>query len=199
MSSDSTQNATPTDTDVAQQAAQRAVLQARESATQAANAIRSLDSTRLGYLGCLAVVVVFTLLFDMASFTVATPDHAVSETVAQAQRDAQARLNSWSYSAFTSTGWGKLMWLSALCGVGIVIWSAVKKSAAAWVPLAQVGFAGATTLFMMLLFFVAFPDLSAYSDADSSATLLGYWLPLFAAAAATFLSLKPLLPERQAN
>lgn len=193
MSVDKVNRTAQTETESAQEAAQQAVAQARETAEQAAAAIRAMDPTRLAYLGCLTAVVIFTLIFDMASFTVATPDHAVSETVAQAQREMEARMNSWSYSAFTSTGWGKLMWSAALAGIGLMIWAAVRKSTLAWVPLAQIGLAGVATLCMLLLFFVGFPDLSAYSDASCSATLLGYWVPLLAAAAATCLAAKPFV------
>ena len=55
------------------------------------------------------------------------------------------------------------------------------------------GCAALATVLMLLLFVVGFPDLSAYSDADVSATLLGYWLPLIAAATATGCSVQRLL------
>lgn len=196
MSSDNVQSSTQAETEAAQQAAQEAVAQARATAEQAVATIKAMDPTRLAYLGCLTTVVVFTLIFDMASFTVATPDHAVSETVAAAQRSLQARMNSWSYSAFTSTFWGKLMWFSALSGIGLTVWSAIRKSTAAWVPLAQIGLSGVSTLCLLLLFAVGFPDLSAYSDASCSATLFGYWVPLMTASGATFLATKPLVTKR---
>lgn len=177
-----------------QEAAREAMNQARETARDALTTIKAMDPLRLTYLGCLAVVVVSTLIFDIASFTVATPGKAVSETVAQAQRDAEALLNTNSISAFHAHRyWGRLMWFSALGGMVLLIWAVVKKSTLAWVPLAQVGLAGVATLCMLLLFAVGFPDLSAFSDASCSATLLGYWVPLLAAAGATFASVKPIL------
>ncbi|MEM8735770.1 MAG: hypothetical protein AAGG44_16185, partial [Planctomycetota bacterium] len=121
------------------------------------------------------------------------PGVAVSETVAQAQRDAEAKLNSWSYSAFTSSLWGKLAWLSALSGIGITIASAMGWLRTGWGPLAEVGCAALATVLLLLLFFVGFPDLSAYGDASCSATLLGYWIPLLAAGIATFAAVKPIL------
>lgn len=195
MSSNNVQNSTQAETEAAREAAQQAVEQARETAGQAVATIKAMDATRLAYLGCLTAVVVCTLIFDMASFTIATPDHAVSETVAAAQRSLEARMNSWAYSAFTSALWGKLMWFSAVGGIGLMVWAAVKKSSAAWIPLAQVGCAAMATLCLLLLFFVGFPDLSAYSDASCSATLFGYWVPLLAAGGATFLSAKPLIKK----
>ena len=180
------------DTQAAQEAAQQAVAQARETAHQAVETLKSLDSNQLVYLGCLTTIVIFTLIFDMASFSVGL-DVAVSETTAQAQREAEAKLNAWAYSAFTSTFWGKLMWVSAVGGIGLMIWGAIHKSRAAFFPLAQIGSAAFCTLCLLLLLAVGFPDLSAYDDASCSATLLGYWIPLLAACAATFFSVKPLL------
>lgn len=197
MSSGNMQTEAQNETEAAQQAAQEAVSQARETAGHAVATIRAMDSARLAYLGCLTGVVAMTLIFDMASFTIATPDHAVSETVADAQRSLQAQMNSWAYSAFSSTVWGKLAWFSAVGGVGLMVWAAVKKSPHAWGPLAQVGLAALCTLCLMLLFFVGFPDLSAYSGASCSATLFGYWVPLLAAGAATFLSAKPFIGSPQ--
>ena len=179
----------------AREAAEEAVRQAREVSEQVVTAVSLLDHRRQIYLGALAVVVVCTLVFDMASFSVGT-DYAVSETTAQAQRDTEAQLNSWAYSAFSSSAWGKLMWLSAVGGIATLIYGAVMKSSAAWVPLAQIGFAGLATLIMLLLFVVGFPDMSAYSDTETSATLLGYWIPLAAAGTATACSVQRLLAAK---
>ncbi len=191
MSNEPASNSAQADTQAAQEAAQQAVAQARETAERAVTSVRALDSGRLAYLGCLAVVVLFTLIFDMAAFRVGT-DYAVSETTAQAQRVAEAKLNSWAYSAFSSSLWGKLMWFSALGGLGLMIWSAMTRPSQAWVQLAFIGTAALSTLMLMLLYLVGFPDLSAYSDASCRATLLGYWVPLLAAAAATGLAAKPI-------
>ena len=196
MSTDQSHAASETnaraEAEAAQAAAQQALTQAQETAKQAVETIKMMSPERLAYLGCMVAVVVCMLVFDMASFAVATPDVAVSETVAAAQRSLEARMNSWSYSAFTSTLWGKLAWLSALSGIGLMIASAMGKLRAGWVPLALIGAAGLATLMMMLLFFVGFPDLSAYSDASCSATLLGYWVPLLAAAGGTAAAAKPV-------
>jgi len=177
--------------DAARQATEEAVNQAREVSSQVVTAVSGLDRLRLVYLSAMAVVVVSTLVFNMASFSVGL-DGPVSETVADAQRVAQAKLNSWSYSAFTSSMWGKLMWLSAIAGIGVLVYEAVSKATAGWVPLAQIGCAILSTLLLLLLFVVGFPDLSAYSDAETSATLLGYWLPLAASGTATACAVKRL-------
>ena len=194
MSSDAnleTSQIDPSDA-AAKEAAEQAVRQAREVSGQVISAVSQLDRIRLIYLAALGVVIVSTLIFDMASFSVGT-DYAVSETTAQAQRNAEAKLNSWAYSAFSSSMWGKLMWISALGGVAALVYGAIKKSSDAWVPLAQIGCAAFCTLMLLLLFVVGFPDLTAYSDATTSATLLGYWLPLLAAATATGCSVMRLL------
>ncbi len=178
--------------EAAKEAAEAAVQQAREVSKQVVASVSALEPIRIAYLGAMALVVVSTLIFNMASFSVGL-DVAVSETTAHAQRVAEAKLNSWSYSAFTSTIWGKLMWLSAVAGMGILIYEAVTKKAAAWIPLAQIGCATAATMLMLLLFVVGFPDLSAYSDTNTSATLLGYWLPLAAAGTATGCAIKRIV------
>ncbi|MEM7783119.1 MAG: hypothetical protein AAF623_07180 [Planctomycetota bacterium] len=181
------------DSEAARQAAHQAVEQARETANQAVSAMQRMNRNQFIYFGCLAAVVVSTLIFDMASFSVLTPDVAVSETTAQAQRDAEAMLNSWSYSAFTSSVWGKLAWLSALAGIGLLMASVLNKLRGGWLILSSIGCAALTTLLMLLLFFVGFPDLSAYSDARCSSTWLGYWFPLFASAGATVAAVKQIV------
>lgn len=192
MSTDSNIEASEASEAAAKEAADEAVRQARQFSRQLAGTLSGLDRDRKIYLAALGLVVICTLIFDMASFSVRA-DHAVSETTAEAQRIAEAKLNSWSYSAFTSCFWGKLMWLSALAGIASLVYGAVTKSAAAWIPLSQIGFAGFATLLMMLIFLVGFPDLSAFDDAFSSATLLGYWLPLAACVAATVVAARRLL------
>ncbi len=193
MSTENTNTTARAEAEAAQEAAQQAVAQAQETAKRAVETIKLMSPERLAYLGCMAAVTVSMLIFDMASFSVSTPDVAVSETVAQAQREMEAKMNSWSYSAFTSTLWGKLAWVSAVGGIGLMIATAMGKLRAGWAPLAIIGCAGMTTMLMLLLFFVGFPDLSAYSDARCSTTLMGYWLPLMAAAGATGIAVKPLL------
>ncbi len=176
----------------AREASQQAAEQARELAADAVKTIKALDRPRMSYLAALAIVGIFTLVFDIASFRVGQ-DGPVSETQAAAERAAQARLNSWSYSAFSSCMWGKLAWASAAFGVAVVLWSAMTKSSATWVPLAEIGSAAIATLLLLLLYFVAFPDLSAYDDASASATLLGYWVPLTAAIMASGFSTHRIL------
>jgi hypothetical protein len=176
----------------AKQAAEEAVDQAKVMTQDAIDKIKILDPPQLGYLAAMAVVVVFTLVFKMAAFDVAS-DYAVSETQAQAERNAEAWMNSNSYSAFSAGFTGKLMWLSALAGLGLLLWSTITKFRAGWVPLAQLGCATFATLMMLLLFLIGFPDLGAANERfsanfNSSATLLGFWIPLLAAGTATFLS-----------
>ncbi|MEM7454113.1 MAG: hypothetical protein AAF456_07130 [Planctomycetota bacterium] len=183
--------------DAAKQAATEAVDQAKVLAQDAIDKIKILEPTQLGYLIALGIVVLFTLVFDIASFSVGSV-HAVSETVADAERSMEATLNANSYSAFASTFAGKLMWLCAVAGIGILIWSTVAKVRAGWIPLAQIGTAASTLVLMMFLFIAGFPDVGGLdslfvSNVDVDATLLGYWIPLFAAGTATALSAKRLI------
>jgi len=178
--------------EAAREATQQALNQAKAAADTALTSLKTLDQRRMIYLGSLAAVVVLTLIFDMASFHIGV-DHAVSETVAQAQRELQAKMNSWSYPVFSATAWGKIAWAAAMAGVAIVVWSASTNSKAVWVPLAEIGCAAVCTLMLLLLFFVGFPDLSPYSDASCSATLFGYWLPLGASGVAAYFSVVRLI------
>ena len=176
----------------AKQAAEEAVDQAKEMAQDAIDKIRILDPPQLGYLGAMLVVVVFSLVFKMAAFDVGS-DHAVSETQAQAERNAEAWMNANSYTAFSSGFFGKLMWISALGGMGLLLWSTIAKFRAGWVPLAQLACAAFATLMLLLLYLIGFPDLGAANERfsanfNTSATLLGFWIPLLAAGTATFLS-----------
>lgn len=176
----------------AREASQKAAEQAKAFATDAVTAVKGLDQTRLYYLGTLAGVLVLSLVFDMASFTVDSGG-PVSETQAAAERFAQARLNAASFSVFASGVAGKLMWIATLGGIATVIWASVTKSAATWVPLAEVGCAAVAAMMMLLMWFVGFPDLSGYSDAATHATVFGYWLPLIGSSVATFLAAKRIL------
>ena len=178
-------------TEAAREATEKALSQAKAAADTAISSLKTLDRPRMIYVGALAAFVILALLFDMAVFRIGV-DHAVSETVAQAQRELQAKMNSWSYPIFSATLWGKFAWGAAVVGIAIVVWSSSTKSAAAWVPLAEIACAAVCTVMMLLLFFVGFPDLSPYSDASCSATLLGYWLPLASAGAATYFSVSRL-------
>lgn len=180
-----------TDAEIAQDA-QQAVAQAQETVRKALRSLQSMSPDHWFYMGSMAAVVVCMLIFNMASFVVATPGVPVSETVADAQRSMEAKLNASSYSAFSSTLWGKLAWLSALGGIGLTVAFAVGKIRSGWVPLAKVGCSALATLLLLLLFFVGFPDLSAYSDANCDATWLGYWTPLISAAVATTAAAKPI-------
>ena len=171
---------------------QQAAEQAKEFTLNAASAIQELDRPRRLYLVTLAVVMVVTLVFDMTAFTVDSGG-PVSETQAAAERFAQSRLNAAAYSAFSSSLWGKLMWLATLGGFATVVGSSTTKSTSPWVPLAEVGCAAVAAATMMLLWFVGFPDLSGYSDTFTRATLLGYWLPLVGTCSATVLAAKRIV------
>ncbi len=177
--------------EAARVAADQAIRQAKTAADSAMASLSTLDRPRLLYLGALSAFVGMTLLFDMASFSVGV-DYAVSETVAQAQRSLQARMNAWSYSLFASSFAGKLAWFSAVGGIGLVLWSAATKSRSGWIPLAEIACAGICALAVSLLLFVGFPDLSTYEDARCSATFLGYWMPLLATVTATVASVRRL-------
>ena len=154
---------------------------------------QTLSLARRVFVVSLLAVSLCTLLFDMVAFRVATPGRAISETMADAQRTTEARLNALSYSAWDSSGWGKLMWVCSLAAIGVTAWSLYRSTV--WVPLAEAGLAVAVTGQMLLLRVVGFPDLSAWPDATASATLLGYWLPLTCAVIACVCAILPLLNE----
>ena len=136
-SSTSESNATANEAAAAKEAARQAAASAKQLAGSAAEKIMRLEPMQLAVAGLLSLVLATTFLFDMASFSVFS-DGAVTETQAAAERSLEARMNSWSYTALASSLTGKLMWLSALLGVGFILYPAFANRHSAWVPLAQV-------------------------------------------------------------
>ena len=165
-----------------QDPAARALEQAKEGLHKGVAEFRRLDRLGQVYLGGLAVVVVFGLVFNHLGFS------------AEA-REVYEQAVGYSTGRSTLAGAGKaglLMLLASLAGMGIYIWnlrSAVKPS---WVPKALAGCAGGVLLMILL----ATREGSGLPEAKASRTLLGFWLPLLGAAAAIWASVKPILDAR---
>ena len=181
----------------ANEAAAQAALQAREQAEKAIATFSGLDKYAKIYLVALATVAVSILIFDMLSFEVQTKG-AVSETMAIDQREWEKSLNGNTYSGFAANFWGKAALLAALSGISLFVWARVTRQTAGWIPLVTIGCGAACILAMLLLAATgtpgsgAFALLPRYLEPDVDLTLLGYWLPLLAAAAAAGAAVKRL-------
>jgi hypothetical protein len=85
---------------------------------------------------------------------------------------------------------------AAAAGIGIWIWNFSAKKKEAWVPLALAGSAGLSALLLIILW-LRVPSVTNYSGmgvkVSAGPTLLGFWLPLAAAIAATAVSVKKIL------
>ncbi len=200
-SSTSSQDVTSpsSDSDQAAAAAKEAAMQAKAKAGQAAQALRQLDGPNKIVAGALLVAAICALVFDMVSFEI-TSSKPVSPTMAAEMTRMEGMLNGAAYSAFSSTLWGKIMMLSAVGGVGLLIWSHLTKQRAGWVPLAIAGSAVLCLAMMLLIGLTGAPSdglfarNESYLRPDIDLTLLGYWLPLLAAGAAAAAGAKRILP-----
>ena len=171
----------------AKEAAEKAAAQAKEAATNAAKVFKSMDLHSQIYLGSLAVVVFCGLFFKAASFS-ASQKRAYTETEAIAVRKSKEWINSLMEPLIGSGFWGILAVLAAVAGIGIFIWAMVSKPKDAWVPLAVAGAAGLCTLCLLIILVTGFgsmPDVHSGTKYSFGGTLLGFYLPLLGAAAAT--------------
>ncbi len=163
-----------------QDAAARAVAQAREGMSKGVAEFKRLDRKGQIYLAGLAVVVVFGLLFNALRF----PDF-----------EAYRKIVGFTAGRSTLAGAGNpgmLMMLAALGGIGIYVWNLRTAAKQSWVPMALAGCAGMALLMILL----ATRTGSGLVEIKVSRTLLGFWLPLAGAAAATWASVKPILDAR---
>ena len=100
---------------------------------------------------------------------------------------------------------GMLAVLAAAAGIGLWIWNFTAKKKEAWAPLAIAGSAGLSALLLLVLWLRTsgassngYSGLAAVGSGMSvkvsaGVTLLGFWLPLAGAIAATVVSVKRIL------
>jgi hypothetical protein len=171
-----------------------AAARAKQMAGQALAQFKGFEPLMQLYLAALAVVVLCTLIFNVISFDV-NASGTPTEGAAQAQNAAEDLMNSMAPSA-VQVWQGKLTLLGGLAGIGIFLWATFGARRDAWIPLALVGSAGLCLLMLLLLAFDAGGlgglDVRG-APIDLDLTLLGWWLPFLASAAATAASAKRIL------
>jgi len=160
----------------------RALERAKEGLHRGVAEFRRLDRMGQVYLGGLAVVVVFGVVFNHLGF---------SAEAREAYRHAVGYSSGRSPLAGAGNA-GLLMLLASLAGIGIFIWNLRSVVKASWVPKALAGCAGGVLLMILL----ATREGSGLPDVKVSRTFLGFWLPLLGAAAAIWASVKPILDAR---
>ena len=91
---------------------------------------------------------------------------------------------------FPSRFGGKLAFLGALAGVGILIWSTVAKRKEPWIPLALAGSAALAALGILLTRLGLGGESNEFVKIGVNGTLLGWWLPFAGAVAAAVVSIQ---------
>ena len=170
----------------AKETAGQAAEQAKEFAGDAAAAIQALEPKRLMFLGALVLFFLCTTFFNMVAFSVdagAGEANTIARNMAQEMAD-----NAWI--SVLRSGWaGALAWALVVAAISIVVWSAMTKSEADWIPKVELACAGGAAVLMLLLLLISFGD--SVSDEVTirvKARLLGFWLPFLAIGAAAYLA-----------
>jgi hypothetical protein len=176
---------TPKNQDAAaKEAAAKALGQAKEKVTAGLDAFKKLDLEAQVYLGGLAVTVLTSLIFSFWSVKIDGPGSEILNKASQ------------SVSIISAGANGFLAVLAAVAGIGLWVWNFSAKKKEAWVPLALAGSAGLSALLLIILW-LRVPSVPNFSGmgvkVSAGPTLLGFWLPLAAAIAATAVSVKKIL------
>ena len=171
--------------DALKENAEKAFGVAKEGVLEGVAAYKTLDRPTQIYLGGLGVAVLFSLLFDV--FTVQVKMANIPPGL-----DGLFPKNHGTVSAFGAGGNGKLAVLAAAAGIGIWVWNLKSVKKEPWVPMALSGCAGFSALmYLVLMFRSGGSDMPGVS-VDIDMTLLGFWVPLAGAIAATVVAVKKL-------
>ena len=181
---------TPMNQDAAaKEAAAKALGQAKEKMTAGMDAFKKLDVQAQIYLAGLTVTVLCSLIFSFYSVSV-----KVDGPMADAIKQNSPSIHYPTVFQFGANG--TLAVLAAAAGIGLWIWNFTAKKKEAWAPLAIAGSAGLSALLLLVLWLrlPSVPSMSGLGFKTSSGTtLLGFWLPLAGAIAATVVSVKRIL------
>lgn len=179
---------------------------AREAAKDLANnagaMFRGLNQKLQIYLVALSVTLVCSFLFG-AFKTKVKMDKEFKEVVEFSRQITGQSFDSKSTSPalvglknYSGAAGGKLAFLGAAAGLGILLWSTIGKRKDAWIPLALPG-AAALAALGILMTRSGITGGSGFGGASvsvsTSGTLLGWWLPLAAAVVATVVSVQRIL------
>lgn len=187
----------PNDPDPADEKNQDAAAKdaARQFANDAGSFFTALDQRHKVYLIALAITLLCSVLFGAYKVNVSGAGGmaAFAESMLE---NASSRTSPSLLSLGSGKGafGGKLAFLGALAGVGILIWSASAKRRDPWVPLALAGSAGLATLGILITRLgTGGGGSNEMIKVSVDGTLFGWWLPFLAAAAATFVSVQRIL------
>ena len=149
-----------------------------------------LDRTAQIYLGGLALTVFCCVIFDVISLDITLPKGVPD----------MFKGSSPSVSALEAGANGKLAVLSAIAGIGLWVWNRKAVRDAPWLPLALAVAAGFSAFMLLVLMLrtdggsMGAAGFGAEIDVDM--TLLGFWVPLLGAAAATAVAVQSLRRAR---
>ena len=170
---------------------------AKDFANNAGNFFQALDHKNKIYLIALAVTALCSLVFSAFTTTVETSGAAgglgalVGTTVGASNSNSPALLSLHHYKGAFG---GKLAFLGAVAGIGILIWSTIAKRKDAWVPLAVAGAACAATLGILLTRLgMASGGGNELIKVSINGTIFGWWVPLAGAVAATVVSVQRIM------
>jgi len=192
-------NDSKTGTDESAAAAKEA---AKEFAHNAGAMFKGLDQKMQIYLVALAVTLLCSFLFgaykskvklskEMKEMTEMASKVTGRSVETSSKNTSPSLLGLHDYSGAFG---GKLAFLGAAAGIGLLLWSTLGKRKDPWIPLAIAGAAAAAVL-GILLTRMGMSGGGSFGGTKVSinGTLLGWWLPLAAAATATAVAVQRIL------
>ncbi|MGI9240735.1 MAG: hypothetical protein ACR2RV_08035 [Verrucomicrobiales bacterium] len=170
---------------------------AKDFANNAGAAFQGLNQRSQIYLVALAITLVCSFLFgafktkvemgkefkEIAEFTKQFTGHNM-----KSKQTSPSLVGLKSNSGATG---GKLAFLGAAAGIGILLWSTASKRKDPWIPLGLAAAAGIAVLgILMTRSGISSGSSFGGTSFKTSGTLLGWWLPLAAAVVATVVSVQ---------
>ncbi len=175
-----------------QDAAAKALGEAKEKMAAGVEAFKKLDLQAQIYLGGLALTVLCSILFSAVGVSVKA-DGPMADVIKQSASSA-------SVPVIRAGANGLFAVLAAAAGIGLWVWNFMGKKKETWAPLAIAGSAGLSALLYVLLWLRSGTKSVSMGSVEISMhmTIFGFWLPLAAAIAAAYVSIKPLVKPQQA-
>ena len=167
---------------------------AKDFANNANALFKGLDQKLQIYLVALAVTALCSLFFGAFKVSMkskgdnglgAIADNMIGSSSSGKTSPALVGLGN-SKGAFG----GKLAFLGAAAGIGILIWSTAARRKDPWIPLGIAGAAGLAALGILTTRIGMGGASNEFMKISINGTLLGWWLPLAGAVAATVISVQ---------
>lgn len=188
----STESSTESSTDESAAAAKEA---AKEFANNAGAAFQGLNQKMQIYTVALAVTLVCSMFFGAFKSKVKMSKEMKEMSEMASKMTGTSIEKSSKHTSPTLLGLhnysgafgGKLAFLGAAAGIGILIWSTLGKRKEPWIPLAIAGAAGLAVLGILMT------RMGMSTNVSINGTLFGWWLPFAAAATATTVAVQRIL------